>query len=92
MALYDKGSFWIAQDGGSRILRYELRSWYVFVSCLAISSIILSFGIGDLVHGQFEGLSILGAALLFFGFMYGLNVAFAKVRVAAGIKRAVTEE
>ena len=76
MVLYDKGRIWIDQGLSGRTLRYELRSLHAFVFCLIGAAMFFVFGSldGSLTSG-------LKFAALAFGWVYGMNLLLALVRV-----------
>ena len=82
LMMYDQGRFWIDQGLGGRTLRYELRSLHVFVFCLFGAAMFFAFGALD---GSFAG--GLKFAALAFGWIYGMNVLLALVRVPRKIRK-----
>ena len=83
MAIYDRGQFWIDRDLSGSRLRYDLRSLHVLVFCLIGAAMFFLFGIQ--CGGVFSGLKYAGIA---FGWIYGMNLLLAFVRVPSAIKKA----
>jgi hypothetical protein len=83
-AIYDHGEFRIERDLEGRKLRYDLRSWHGFLFCSFATSTILIF---MALEGDFQdGLKF---AALAFGWVYGMNILTALLRVPALIRRTV---
>jgi hypothetical protein len=84
MVIYDRGRFWIERGPGGRRLRYELRSLHGMVFCLIGAAIFFLFGLagGGLSRG-------FGYAAFAFGWLYGMNVVLALLRVPGSIRSAV---
>jgi len=85
LVIYDRGVFWIVRESEGRRLRYRLRSLYGFVFCLFAALVVFIFGL--LGEGLHRGL-ILGC--LAFGWLYGMNMLIAAMRVPDLIERTVT--
>lgn len=83
MAIYDRGRFWISESIDERSLRYDLRSFHAFVLCLCGGSIAFFFGLAG--NGVAFGLQL---GMVAIGWLYGMNVLFAIVRVPAAIRKA----
>ena len=84
MVIYDRGRFWIEQGFDGRVLRYDLRSLHGMIFCLLGAFMFFAFGIaaGGLLGGiQFAALA--------FGWLYGMNILLALVRVPRAIRKAV---
>ena len=82
MVIYDRGRFWIDQGLSGRTLRYELRSLHVLVFCLFAAAMFFAFGLLD--GGLFGGLKLAALAL---GWIYGMNLLLALVRVPRKIRK-----
>ena len=84
MVIYDRGRFWIERGFDGRILRYELRSLHGFVFCLFAALMAFWFGAAD-GGGTSEGIKF---AAIAFGWLYGMNILLALLRVPPKIRRA----
>jgi len=82
MVIYDQGRIWIDQGLGGRTLRYELRSLHAFVFCLL--GAVMFFVFGWLDGGLIGGLKF---AALAFGWVYGMNLLLALMRVPSKIRK-----
>lgn len=87
MVIYDRGRFWIEQSGTGLRLRYELRSLHGMVFCLFGSLMFFVFGLAS--GGLADGLE---AAALAFGWLYGMNILLALLRVPQSIRKAVRSQ
>ena len=83
MVIYDRGRFWIEQGLDGRRLRYDLRSLHGLVFCVFAALTAFSFGLAD---GLSAGLKLAAGA---FGWLYGMNILLALVRVPSVIRKAV---
>ena len=83
MVFYDQGRIWIDQGLRQRTLRYKLRSLHAFVFCLLGAAMFFVFGLLD---GGLIGGFKFGA--LAFGWVYGMNLLLALVRVPSKIRKA----
>lgn len=81
--IYDQGQFWIDENLEGKKLRYDLRSFQVFVFCAFAALLFFFFG---LLGGLLNGLKF-GA--LAFGLVYGMNILLSLIRVTALIRRTV---
>ncbi|HEU0310494.1 MAG TPA: hypothetical protein VFR36_04665 [Sphingomicrobium sp.] len=86
MVIYDYGRFWIDHDLSGRILRYDLRSLHGFVFCLFAAAMFFAFGSAD--GAIIDGFKF---AALAFGWLYGMNLLLALIRVPPLIRKAVRE-
>ena len=85
MVIYDRGSFRIVNTPEGRRLRYDLRSIHGFMFCLAAAAVFAGFGFLN------DGLN--GAArysVFAFGWLYGMNMLLAWVRIPHIIAKALT--
>ncbi len=87
MVAYDQGVFWIAQGPEGRHLRYRLRSLHGFIFSLFVS--VGAFILGCVGAGVATGLVLGGLA---FGWLYGMNLLLALIRVPSLIERTVAQE
>lgn len=85
MVLYDRGRFWIESSLSGRMLRYDLRSLHGLVFCLF--GAVMFFGFGMLDGGLSSGLKYAAFA---FGWLYGMNILLAYLRVPRAIRNAVS--
>lgn len=76
MVIYDHGSFWIEEARQGRQLRYDLRSLHGFIFCLCGSAMFFAVGLanGEILGG-------LKYALFAFGWLYGMNMLLAWLRI-----------
>lgn len=81
MVIYDRGRFWIDPNGDR--LHYELRSLHAFLYCLAAAGV--AFLAGYTGDGVSSGLKF---GLIGFGWLYGMNILLAYLRVPGLIQRA----
>ncbi|MCL6740674.1 hypothetical protein LZ518_05950 [Sphingomonas sp. RB56-2] len=81
MVIYDQGRIWIDQGLSGRTLKYELRSLHAFVFCLLGAVMFFVFGLLD--GGLIGGLKL---SALAFGWVYGMNLLLALVRVPSKIR------
>ncbi|GAO40484.1 hypothetical protein SCH01S_48_01450 [Sphingomonas changbaiensis NBRC 104936] len=82
--IYDHGRFWVEQGPGERRLRYDLRSLHGMVFCLFAAGMFFCIGLtggGVLRAAKF--------ALFAFGWLYGMNMVLALIRVPLLIRRTV---
>ena len=84
MVLYDQGRLWIDQGLGGRTLRYDFRSLHAFVFCLFGAAMFFAFGWAD--GGLVGGFKL---ASLAFGWVYGMNIVLALLRIPTLIRKAV---
>ena len=82
LVIYERGRIWIDQGFSGRTLRYELRSLHTFVFCLLAAAMFFVFG--SLEDGLIGGLKL---AALAFGWVYGMNLLLALVRVPSKIRK-----
>jgi len=82
--IYDRGRIWIRQDLEGQNLRYELRSLHTFIFCLV--GALTFFVMGSLGADFRQGL-LFGS--LAFGWVYGMNILMALIRVPMLIRRTV---
>ena len=85
-AIYDHGEFRIEKDLSGKRLLYDLRSFQAFAFCAVGALMFFFFGLpGGLLNGlMFGGLA--------FGWVYGMNIGIALIRVPALIKRTVRSD
>ena len=83
LAIYTKGQFWIDRGLDGRILRYDLDCFTGFVFCLVAA--VLAFAIASLGGDFRQGLRF---GTIAFGWLYGMNIALALIRVPALIRRS----
>jgi hypothetical protein len=82
--IYDQGAFQIERDLEGRYLRYDLRSLHAFIFCSIVALTFFLFGSLD---GDFrQGLFFAVAA---FGWIYGMNILLALLRVPMLIRRTL---
>jgi len=84
MVIYDRGNFWIEQGPHGRRLRYDLRSLHGFIFCLLGSLMFFAFGYAG--GGGFLG--GMKFAAIAFGWLYGMNILLALLRVPPKVRRA----
>jgi hypothetical protein len=84
LVIYDRGRVWIEKTAGGRRLRYDLRSLHGFVLCLAAAFVAAVMGLAG--SDPTEGLKMGAIA---FGWLYGMNIFLAAVRVPGVFQRAV---
>jgi hypothetical protein len=84
LGFYDQGRFWIEDSRSNPTLRYDLRSLHGLVFCLLGATIF--FGFGALSEGLSRGLIY---AALAFGWLYGMNIVLAHLRVPCAIRKAL---
>ncbi len=84
MVIYDHGRFWLEQHENQRILKYDLRSLHGFVFCLFGAAMFFTFGAAD--GGLTKGLKY---AAFCFGWLYGMNMLLAWIRIPRAIRKAV---
>jgi hypothetical protein len=84
MLLYDRGRFWIVQGPKDVRVFYDLRSLHLLVFCLSGAALFFAAGLSD---GGIVGGAV--SAGLAFGWLYGVNILIALVRVPLAIRRAV---
>ncbi len=74
--IYDQGRLWIDERDSHRRLRYDFRSLHAFVFCFVGAATFFVFGSlgGNIMQG-------LGFAALVLGWVYGMNVVTALLRV-----------
>jgi hypothetical protein len=83
MVAYDRGRFWIEEAGGGRTLRYDLRSVHGFLFCLLLAAVVFLIALAG------EGIMAAATvAALAFGWLYGMNILQALIRVPPLIRRA----
>jgi hypothetical protein len=87
MVIYDRGRFWIEGEAENRRLRYDLRSLHGMVFCLAGAAMF--FAIAQAHGGPLNGVAVSGAA---FGWLYGMNLVLALIRIPQAIRRAVRQD
>jgi hypothetical protein len=85
--IYDRGKMWIHRDLEGRTLRYELRSLHTFTFCLV--GALTFFVIGSL-DGDFRQGLLFGSFA--FGWVYGMNILMALIRVPRLIRRTARAE
>jgi len=83
LAMYDRGRVWIDRGRDSRVLRYDLRGLHGFILCLFLGILVFCFGS---TQGIAQGIKV-GA--LVFGWLYGVNLLIAIVRVPSLFRRTV---
>lgn len=83
MVIYDQGQFHIEHGPDGSKLRYDLRSLHGMVFCLC--GAVMFFTVGCVSEGFSRGLALGGLA---FGWLYGMNILLALVRVPLLIRRA----
>ncbi|NML06194.1 hypothetical protein [Sphingomonas sp. G-3-2-10] len=86
MVIYDDGRFWIERSIGTRCLKYDLRSLHGFVFCLFGAVMFFGFGAAD--GGVVKGVKYAAFA---FGWLYGMNMVLAWLRIPRAIRKAVTQ-
>lgn len=83
MVVYDQGRFSIEQKRGRRVVGYDLRSLHGFLFCLFAAGLFfcvaLSGGVG---HAA-------GIAAFAFGWLYGMNLLLAYLRIPRLIRRTL---
>jgi hypothetical protein len=87
MVAYDRGRFWIEEGRGGRTLRYDLRSLYGFLFCRFAAAVVFLIALA--------GEAIVAAAMvaaLAFGWLYGMNIIQAVIRVPPLIRRAARSD
>lgn len=84
MVIYDHGRFSTEQSGHHRILKYDLRSFHGFVFCLFGAAMFFAFGAAD--GGFAKGIKY---AAFCFGWLYGMNMILAWLRIPRAIRKAV---
>ena len=86
LVFYNQGRFWIAQGAVGRRLHYDLSSRHGFIFCSVGATVGLLAGLAD--RGLLFGLQ-LAAGL--FGWLYGMNLLLAAIRVPMAVRRAVRD-
>ncbi|KTE34324.1 MULTISPECIES: hypothetical protein [unclassified Sphingopyxis] len=81
MVIYDRGDFWLDRQNGRRVLRYDLRSLHTFIFCLGAAGLFFSAGSSGSLE---QGVKLAGLAL---GWLYGMNLLLASLRVPRLIRR-----
>ena len=84
MAVYERGRFEIHNNGREKFLRYDLRSLFTLVFCAVAACIAFVFGSAD--GGPARGTNF---ALIAFGWLYGMNMVLARLRIPSAIRKAV---
>ena len=84
MVIYDQGRFWLEQREGQRLLKFDLRSLHGFVFCLFGAAMFFAFGAAD--GGLIQGLRY---AAFCFGWLYGMNMILAWLRIPRAIRKAL---
>jgi len=84
MVIYNYGRFWIDGDAKNRKLHYDLSSLHGFLLCIFFAAVIFLFDIlgGGLTHAGHESLFV-------FGWLYGMNMMLAWVRIPLMIRDAI---
>ena len=83
MVVYDQGQFCIEEKSGRRVVRYDLRSLHGFVFCLFAAGAFFCFALPD---GAGHAAKIAG---LTFGWLYGMNLILAHLRIPRLIRRSL---
>lgn len=86
MVLYDGGRFWIKQDAGRRLLKYDLCSLHGFAFCLLVAVMFFAFGVAS--DGLIKGTKYAAFA---FGWLYGVNMLLAWIRIPRAVRAAVAQ-
>lgn len=84
MVIYNHGRFWIEHGLEGRRLHYDLSSLHGFVFCAFVATIAFIVGFAD--GGLPRGLRF---AALAFGWLYGMNLLLAIIRVPMTVRRAL---
>lgn len=83
MVIYDRGRFCIEQVNGVRTVRYDLRSLHGFIFCLVAAGLFFCV---SLSNGTENAARI---AALAFGWLYGMNLVLAYLRIPRLIRRTL---
>jgi hypothetical protein len=86
LVFYDRGRFWIERGARGRRLRYDLRSLHGFVLCVFATMMGFLAGLAD--GGFLRGLQLAAGA---FGWLYGMNILVAGIRVPMAVRKTVRE-
>lgn len=84
LVIYDHGHFWVEQGPTEPRLRYDLRSLHGMVFCLFAAGMFFCIG---LTGGS--ALRAAGFALLAFGWLYGMNMLLALIRIPLLIRKTL---
>jgi hypothetical protein len=85
MYIYDQGRFWIDHRPDGPQIRYDLGSFQALVYCILAGVAFFNFG---LPSGIRVGLFL---AISSFGWLYGMNILLALIRVPSAVRAAIRE-
>jgi hypothetical protein len=84
MVIFDRGEFWIEEENGNRAVRYQLRSLHLLLLCVFAAVTFTLAGLHS--NGPLGGLKFGAMA---FGWLYGVNILLAILRVPFKIQSAI---
>ena len=83
LVIYDRGRFEIERGPNHAVLRYDLRSLHAFFFCLGAGALFAGIALPE---GWAAGLRM---GLLAIGWLYGMNLILAVLRVPGWLQRAI---